>query len=100
MNGTYQFQNCNHIEENYPGYFAVAGPYNVSHTNALVQKAEKAACVRARRDQVNLDPEAKIITRGRMAWIIRKKPLIANLANAQQKTEALRIRAGRGGAQG
>lgn len=59
------------VEAANPGMRAVAGPFGVCNTSAAVKKAERAACVRAHRDQVSHGVKAKIVMDGRMAWVLR-----------------------------
>lgn len=68
-------QNGNVVEAANPGFTAVAGPYGVNMTDKAGRISERAACVRAYRDQHRACPHAKIILHGKKAWIIRKLPL-------------------------
>lgn len=86
-----QSKACNAVDKNHPGYFAVAGPFNVSHKGESARKAEKAACVRTHRDQFALDPAAKVVMCGREAWVIRKLPLIANTKNSGDEVRGMSL---------
>lgn len=59
------------IENANPGFRVIAGPFNVESEFPKVAVLEKAACVRALRDQQRSDPRAKIVTVDRYAFVLR-----------------------------
>lgn len=59
------------LEKVHAGFRVMSGPYAVTVRDALQCQAEKAACVRAMRDQQRAGCEVKIIMVGAVAYVLR-----------------------------
>ena len=89
--------NHEQIEALHPGFKVIAGPLKVNADLPRIAMQQKAAAVRAYRDQLKADPSAKIILAGHFAYVLR-----SSAGWQKQRTQAGKfkenavIRAGRG----
>lgn len=89
--------NHEQIEALHPGFKVIAGPFEVNAELPKIAMQQKAAAVRAHRDQLKADSSAKIIMAARFAYVLRSSAgWQSQRTQGGRFKEVVSIKAGRG----